>query len=310
MNFIALASIIIDDIVLPTGETRMGVLGGAGTHSVYGMRVWTEEVGFVTTVGADFPPALRRQLEEAGIDLQGMRVHASATARAWQIFEFDGHRTEIFRTPMDEFYRHRPTAQDIPPAYFRAKGFHLFRAPAGMLELVRALRAQGVETILWEPTPMAFQPQHLPGFQEALPQADIFSPNLEESALLLGEQDPERILARYLAMGARVVALRMGAEGSLVAQAGDERRWHIPAAPARVVDVTGAGNSYAGGFLVGYARTGDPRLAGLHGAVSASFTVEQFGMPPITPDITQRAQERLQALEGRVRGWHADREAG
>ena len=157
---------------------------------------------------------------------------------------------------------------------------------------------------------MAFQPQHLPGFQEALPQADIFSPNLEESALLLGEQDPERILERYLAMGARVVALRMGAEGSLVAQAGDERRWHIPAAPARVVDVTGAGNSYAGGFLVGYARTGDPRLAGLHGAVSASFTVEQFGMPPITPDITQRAQERLRALEGKVRGWHADREAG
>ncbi len=297
MNFIALASIIIDDIVLPTGETRMGVLGGSGTHSVYGMRIWSRDVGFVTSVGADFPPELRRQLEEAGIDLQGMKVGPETTARAWQIFEFDGHRTEIFRTPMDEFYRHRPTAQDIPPAYFRAKGFHLFRAPQGMLEIAQVLRAQGVETIMWEPTPTAFQPEQLSAFREALPQADLFSPNLEESALLLGEEDPGRILERYLAMGARVVALRMGAAGSLVVQAGQATPWHIPAAPARVVDVTGAGNSYAGGFLVGYARTGDARQAGLHGAVSASFTVEQFGPPPITREITRQAQERLQALD-------------
>lgn len=300
IEFVALASIIIDDIVLPDGETRMGVLGGSGTHSVYGMRIWTEGVGFVTNFGRDFPADLRRQLEEAGIDLQGARLRPSLTPRAWQIFEFDGHRTEIFRTSVDEFYRYRPVAADIPPAYFGAIGFHLFRSPPGMMELARYLRVRNVRLLLWEPPPSAFRPDRLAEFAQAIPHTDIFSPNLEESAALLNETDPQRMVDRFLDMGAPVVALRMGGEGSLVAAAGQDRRWLIPPVESRVVDVTGAGNSYCGGFLVGYARSGDARTAGLYGAVSASFTVEQFGLPSITPEIAVRAQERLSGLQARV----------
>jgi len=67
-----------------------------------------------------------------------------------------------------------------------------------------------------------------------------------------------------------------------------------------VVDVTGAGNAYCGGFLVGYVETGDVRMAAMYGAVSASFAVEQFGIPRITAETEQEARHRLAALEKRV----------
>jgi len=106
---------------------------------------------------------------------------------------------------------------------------------------------------------------------------------------------PEEVCRRYRAMGARIIALRMGTQGSLSLscpetpdplsfhkQQLDQQlrpdamvgRFHfVPAYPCSVIDATGAGNSYCGGFLVGYLRTRDVLHAALYGTVSASFTV-------------------------------------
>jgi len=157
------------------------------------------------------------------------------------------------------------------------------------------LRAGGVDCLLAEPPPTDFVPAKLGEFVEFLPLVDVFSPNWEESAQLLGIDKPHAIVARFLALGVPVVALRMGEAGSLVATGA--QRWHIPAVPVHVVDVTGAGNSYCGGFLVGYAQTGDPRAGGLYGAVSASFTIEQFGLPVIDGATNGLAKERLVGIE-------------
>ncbi len=59
------------------------------------------------------------------------------------------------------------------------------------------------------------------------------------------------------------------------------------------MDPTGAGNSYGGGWLVGWTETCDARRAGCYGTVSASFLVERVGVPPITPALRQVARERL-----------------
>ncbi|RMG90228.1 MAG: hypothetical protein D6708_08760 [Candidatus Dadabacteria bacterium] len=279
--------------MLPTGETHMGVLGGSGLHSAWGMRVWEARVGLVAGHGPDLPLDLRRQLLESGVDLSGVWEYPEPTARAWQIFEFDQHRTELFRTPEADFYRRLPTAENIPPAYWDAAGFHLLQGPAEALALAQALRRRDRAVLLAEPPPGAYTPARLPEFARLLPAVDVFSPNLEEAGALLEEDDPARLAARFLEMGAAVVALRMGAAGSLVAQAKTGESWRIPAYPARVVDVTGAGNSYCGGFLVGYVTTGDPLLAGRMAAVSASFTVEQFGLPPLSPGVEAEARRRL-----------------
>jgi sugar/nucleoside kinase (ribokinase family) len=88
------------------------------------------------------------------------------------------------------------------------------------------------------------------------------------------------------------VAIRLGAAGSLVGTAGGER-WHVPAVPTRVVDVTGAGNAYCGGFLVGLAEGLPPPEAALRAAVSASFALEQFGLPHFDAGTAGEAAARL-----------------
>jgi ribokinase len=84
----------------------------------------------------------------------------------------------------------------------------------------------------------------------------------------------------------------MGAQGSLVGDASGAV-WRVPAVPVPVADTTGAGNAYGGGFLVGLGVGAEPAVAAAMAAVSASFTVETVGVPPLAalrPDV---AAERL-----------------
>ena len=97
-----------------------------------------------------------------------------------------------------------------------------------------------------------------------------------------------------------MVALRLGADGSLVYATATGAALHIPAVPVSVVQPVGAGNAYCGGFLTGWVETGNLTEAGLRGAVAASFLLEQVGLPALTPALRQTARERHAALRARV----------
>lgn len=101
-------------------------------------------------------------------------------------------------------------------------------------------------------------------------------------------------------MGTPLVALRLGAAGSLVGTAtGDFYR--IPAVPpAALVDVTGAGNAYCGGFLVGLGRGDQPVMAAARAAVSASFAIEQIGVPHFDAAKLAEAERRLEWVLPRI----------
>lgn len=125
-KYITFSNLIIDDIVLPDGRTFMGTLGGAGTHALIGMRVWSRDLGYVATVGHDFESAHRAQLEKLGVDLRGViERDGYRTPRAWQLFEPDERRIEIFRTDMQYFYDYTPQFDEIPHDYQQATGVHL-----------------------------------------------------------------------------------------------------------------------------------------------------------------------------------------
>jgi len=79
--------------------------------------------------------------------------------------------------------------------------------------------------------------------------------------------------------------LKLGAQGQYVYEPASGRKWHVPACPARLVDVTGAGDSYCGGFLVGLDQTGDPLEAALRGCVTASLVVEGVGAAKSVADL-------------------------
>ena len=115
--FISIGNIIIDDIILPDGSSRMGTLGGGATHAVMGMRVWSEQVGLVTPVGADFGGDQLAALAER-FDLHGLVVRPhDPTPRAWQLFETDGTRNEVFRTSYEGMAAMNPQPEDLPAFY-------------------------------------------------------------------------------------------------------------------------------------------------------------------------------------------------
>ncbi len=300
-DFVTFSGLIVDDIVLPDGRTYFNTLGGSGTHALVGMRVWSERLGYFAAVGPDFDSGHREQLEAMGIDLRGLLVRPGMrTPRAWQLFEEDERRVEVFRTSLDEFYRNDPTLDELPSSYARARGFHLNRGtPTATLDLATRLRAANPDVCLaWEPTPLNVSaPVEM--FRAILPLVDVVSPDRGEAREMTGQDNPETAIEALLEWGARIVALRMGAMGSRVAtERGD--RYLVPAAPATVVDTTGAGDAYCGGFLVALGQGDDPATAAARASVSASFAIEQFGVPSFGDDAARKAEERFRWVRERI----------
>lgn len=110
---------------------------------------------------------------------------------------------------------------------------------------------------------------------EILPLADIVFPSDDEAMQLTGLSEPDAILDHYIGQGARLVALKRGADGVRIATPAS--RTDIPPAPSSPVDSTGAGDSFAGAFLAYYLETGDVERAASLAAKVAAGTVSGFG---------------------------------
>lgn len=131
---------------------------------------------------------------------------------------------------------------------------------------------------------------------------DLFLPSRREAALLFGRDAPEDAARAFAARGPRVVAIKLGAQGSLVCGGGVDPV-HVPAVPVEAVDPTGAGDAYCGGFGANYAHSGGVVEAALHATVAASFVVERHGALAGVPFDRRVAEQRLawlrHALESR-----------
>jgi ribokinase len=145
--------------------------------------------------------------------------------------------------------------------------------------------------LAWEPSGYHLEaPRQM--WEQVLSIVALFSPDREEAAALCGAKEPDDMVSALLDLGAPLVALRMGARGSLVGSQTGER-WRIPAVPTTIVDVTGAGNSYCGGFLTGLGDGLTPLESALRAAVSASFALEQFGLPQWGERLREERERRL-----------------
>jgi sugar/nucleoside kinase (ribokinase family) len=305
IDFVTFA-LIIDDIVFPDGRTAMGVLGGGGPQTAFGMRLWTDRVGLVSGVGQDLPAEARAWLEASGIDLAGLR-HSDRwpTPRAWQVMEADGQRTQVWRIPGPAIGAQLGRSLDkLPPAYRQARAFHIGVHPEGADQVfIAALRGLGAIVSI-EPFRPAERPLSDDEIRALVSAGQIFSPNLQEAQSIVGSGEPLELIRRLAQAGAEIVALRQGADGATVYRADRGETWYIPAIETAVVDPVGAGNTFCGAFLAGWVQSGDARLAGLYGVIAASFLVEQVGLPGVSGEAKrQRSEEtkrRLEILESRV----------
>ncbi|MBN1563043.1 MAG: hypothetical protein JXA10_04345 [Anaerolineae bacterium] len=296
-DYVCVGGIVIDDIVFPDGETRMGVLGGGVAHAAAGMSIWDQRPGLCTCVGQDLPAAAQQRLMR-DFDLQGALQLALPQARAWQLFEWDGRRTELPRVDDWKPFFVRPLPDEVPAAYHAAKGFHILRS-AEALPSWRRLFPQA--TLFWEPEQRFMIAEHADIFRHALNYVDVVSPNLLEAQLMYGFSDPVTLVKVMIDDGAQIVALRMGEAGSLVGLRGDDTLLSLPAVGVpEIVDQTGAGNTYCGAFLVGWLATGDVLQAAIYGGVAASFALETLGVADPPPNLPEMRAERYNWLCDRV----------
>eukprot|EP00892_Ulva_mutabilis_P004871 jgi/Ulvmu1/2756/UM014_0214.1 len=135
---------------------------------------------------------------------------------------------------------------------------------------------------------------------------DVFSPNLVEAESMLGIKDPEKMLEQFLDAGGRTVAIRMGAEGSILARQGDPVVY-VPAAECNAVDVTGCGNAFNGALLRSLTRGDALDCAGAWGSAAAASMAESEGIPQgCLESYMSITRQKWMQTKTRIRKWRAN----
>lgn len=295
-EYFVLTQIIVDDVYFPWGDHKLNQLGG-GTYTAAGLRFWSEHVGICSGLGPDFEPDYSQWFHENGIDVAAALREAKCVHAKINYFE-DGEREELLLPGYGSHALMLPRFPEIPARYADCKGMYFYKdcdASYWTEALDYFSHFSGVAC--WELAANAADAKYHDAVADCLSSVELFSLNLSEAKRLTGAAEPMEVLKQLRQMHARGVILRMGAKGALVTKG--DGVWHIPAVPANVVDVTGGGNSSTGGFLAGYCESGgDIVHAGLCAAVSASFIIQQYGVPlRIDSVLMQKAREKLNTVQ-------------
>jgi sugar/nucleoside kinase (ribokinase family)/fructoselysine-6-P-deglycase FrlB-like protein len=275
---VVVGNLTIDDVVRFDGTSQMGTLGGNSVHAAAAALTWTGSVGVVARCGTDFPAGALDRLRAAGADIGGIRPVEGPTVRNWVIYEADGTRNWVYRTPRGRSAEVAPRPADIPSAWLSgepAPVVHVAAMPLGFaIAVVRAVRSSVSGAVITLDTHEDWGRDS--GVLAAARLADVFIPSREELLELVGYDDPPRAAAELLGAGVRCVVVKLGGDGALVAQLGSPLV-RVPAAAVEVVDPTGAGDSFCGGFAAGLALGEDPDQAAWRGCVTAAAAIGAAG---------------------------------
>lgn len=307
IQFVTFGMFIIDEFSFadeqgkPTGKTVVPQIGGGGTYAIIGARIWLppDTLGMIIDRGNDFPQDMQNRLLTYGSDIWHFRDDTNRlTTRSRNSYKGQFRGFEYI-TP-----RIRLTPRDLERTRLtRPASVHFICSPTRALQIVSEI--QEVEewnpTTIFEPIPDRCIPEELPSLKAVLPHITILSPNAEEALSLLSlplivtKSAVENAASEFLKIGvgkenSGSVIIRSGALGAYVMTSDKKRGW-IDAFWSSaedidnlmVVDVTGAGNSFLGGLAAGLSITnGNVYEAALYASVSASFTVQQLGLPHLT----------------------------
>jgi fructoselysine-6-P-deglycase FrlB-like protein/sugar/nucleoside kinase (ribokinase family) len=278
---IIVGNLTIDDIVLPDGSTRMGCLGGNCLYAALSARLWQPRVGVVTRRGEDFPRDLRALLARLQLASEGVVEIAGPTVRNWVIYEADGSRQWVYRTPRERSRAVAVRPEDLP-------SFWLEGAPAPVVH-VAAMPLEAAEAIVEHVRRLAPEARitldthedYVAGYRRRLlalaARVEAFLPSRAELADLVGYDEPLRALEELASLPTPIIVVKMGAEGVLIWDRRREQLAALSPVPGPVVDVTGAGDAFCGGFAAGLSLADDALEAAQRGMVSAAYCIGGFG---------------------------------
>jgi sugar/nucleoside kinase (ribokinase family) len=295
MSLLVVGSVALDSLETPFGR-REDVLGGSASY-FSACASYFAPTRVVAVVGEDFPEEHVRFLASRGVDLTGLVRRPGRTFRWKGRYEFDLNTAHTLDTQLNVFAEFRP---ELPAAHRDSDYVFLGNIDPDLqravLDQVRAPRFVACDTMnFWISSKRD-------SLLKTLRRVDMLFVNDAEARQLADEHNVVKAARRILSFGPRAVVVKRGEYGALFFS-GDEvfaaSAYPLPA----VFDPTGAGDSFAGGFMgyVARSRREDPgtlRRAIVLGSVLASFTVEQFSLDrlrTLRPDeITARFAEAKQ----------------
>jgi ribokinase len=289
LDLVLLGNLLVDDVVLPDGRTRMAEPGGAVLYAALGARLWGLGVGIVSVRGDEYPAEALDLMARRGVALDGVRSLGRPGLRSWLLYE-GTRRHLVHRLEGPTHAEVSPLHDAIPAEWRKARAFHLCPMPIQVQgTLVEALDGPFLSL---DPF-VLLRPDSLEAFRGLAARVD---------ALFLSEDEmelPDAAALRDLAQGRLATILyKRGARGGTVLIREQLRALTWAPRAAEVVDPTGAGDAFAAGVLAGWLR-GEPHERALQrGIVGASFALEDWGPAGIfraTPE----------AAEARLREWFA-----
>lgn len=319
-------------VVMPSGEVLLDQPGGNALYASIGNAVWEPDPppALVARVGEDYPQDWLDEFERRGLDVRGVRVLPEAVD-VRSFFAYLDRNTRSYDDPVAHFARlglpfpkallgyRNPLSPldsrtqllatslrqgDIPGDYLDASAAHL--CPLDYLThsvLPAMLRHAEFTTVTLDPSPGYMNPTYWGDVPSLITGLTAFLPAEEDvCALFEGRSNDLWEMAEALsAYGCEIMVFKCGARGQLLYDAASHARWEIPSYPAKVVNPTGAGDAFCGGFIAGYRKSYDPLEAVLYGNISASLVVEGHDPYYALDTLPGLPQARLDALRPSVR---------
>ena len=294
MTNLIVGTVAFDAIETPYGKTDK-IVGGAATYISLAASFFTEKLNLVSVVGGDFPKSAIKMLHDHNIDTAGLQIKENEKTFFWSgRYHNDMNSRDTLETQLNVL----ETFDPIVPKQFSESDFLMLG------NLVPSVQQRVLDQMTKKPKLIVLDTMNFwmdncwDDLIEALKSVDVLTINDEEAQQLSGEYSLVAAAKKIKTMGPKYLIIKKGEHGALLF--GEEKIFFAPALPLEnVYDPTGAGDSFAGGFI-GYLSGQDKisfeqmKTAVIYGSVMASFCVEKFGTEKLTQitkeDVLKRAQ--------------------
>ncbi|MHC4084747.1 MAG: PfkB family carbohydrate kinase [Planctomycetota bacterium] len=295
MSLLVTGSIGIDTVKTPYGVSE-DCLGGSSVYFSMAASFFTP-VRFVGVIGPDCPFDLAEVFAGRDVDLTGLEVRAQSKTFRWGGTYSDN--MDDRRTDYIELNVLAEAPPEVPEAYRDSEYVFLANTTPG-LQIQLLEQVQRPDFVAAD-TMDCWIKDDLDDLKQLLEKIDCLILNDGEARMLADEYNLIKAAEKILDMGPGVVIIKKGESGSMVCRVGGER-FILPAYPAgEVKDPTGAGDSFAGGFMGYLAQAGKRDFASLkkavaYGTVVASFTIADFSLKGLTSISKNDIDDRLETL--------------
>jgi sugar/nucleoside kinase (ribokinase family) len=277
MSLIVVGSMAFDAIETPFGKSDK-IIGGAATYIAWSASNFTKPINQVSVVGYDFPKEELAQLEKRGVSMEGVQIKKDEKSFFWSgRYHMDMNTRDTLETQLNVLGSFQPV---VPESYQDCEFLMLGNlAPSVQLSVIDQLKKRPKLVVM--DTMNFWMESALDDLKKVLKQVDVLLVNDSEARELSHEFSLVKAAKKIMTMGPKFLIIKKGEHGALLFNS--DQVFFAPALPLEdVFDPTGAGDTFAGGFIGHIARTKDisfenMKTAIIIGSVMASYCVEKFG---------------------------------